>query len=228
MPGSGGQTPQSSPPTSGGTKPVEEGTGGASYQACTLIPTEDTGWVAGATNTCALQGAWFAYNDCSATQTDCTKNQRPDLSAKKFENVAGKMCTSGTTAAIHGEYSLKWGAGIGLNLNQPIASDTKNRVGDLAVAVKGFSFNLSANTLEKSIRVTFPTPDTEKTAHFVEVGPESRNYTVLFANAKQDSWVTSPVPLVAGDVIAIQFQIQGEDDRELPFDFCIEDLKALY
>jgi hypothetical protein len=138
------------------------------------------------------------------------------------------MCTSGTTVAINKQYELKWGAGIGLNLNQTAGSDAKGGIGALPHALKGFSFTLSGTTVPSKIRVNYPTASTEETAHYKELTAVAGNFTVLFTEVKQGTWVTTPVALVNGDINAIQFQIVGDDENTVPFDFCVENLTALY
>ena len=81
------------------------------------------------------------------------------------------MCTSGTTVPISKQYDIKWGAGIGLNLNQAAGSEDKGTISALPHALKGFSFTLSANNNVDlpEIRVNFPMPTTDKTAHFKKI-----------------------------------------------------------
>jgi hypothetical protein len=204
------------------TPPIGDG-------SCPLTPTADTGWIDGATNDCKVQGAWYSYNDCKTSPGDCTTDQEPTVGGDGFPNTGGKMCTKGTTVAIGTDYETKWGAGIGLNLNQPGGDDAKNPIGTLPKAIKGFSFKLSGTTFPKELRVTFPTAATAETGHFKRLdNPKEGAYTVLFTEAAQGKWVTSPVDLVPGDVNAIQFQICAESAAAAPFDFCVEGLTALY
>jgi hypothetical protein len=240
LPGSGGQT-QQSPGTGGAQTPKggATGTGGSSSTtttttppgngSCLLTPTADTGWIDAATNDCQIQGAWYSYNDCNTSPGDCTTDQIPAVGGDGFPNTGGKMCTSGTTVAINEAYETKWGAGIGLNLNQPGGDDTKNPIGTLPKTVKGFRFTLSGTKFPKELRVTFPTATTEKTGHFKKLSSVTPGeYTVLFTEAAQGDWVKTPVDLVPGEVNAIQFQICAENTAAAPFDFCVENLTALY
>jgi hypothetical protein len=207
-----------------GTTPVEPTEG-----SCLIVPSE-TGWVDG-TNACKIQGAWFAYNDCDTSPTDCTTDQVPTVrSADGFPNTDGKMCTSGTTADIHGDYETIWGAGIGLNLNQVADSDNKGGIGALPHALKGFSFTISGTAFPAELRVNFPTATTEKTAHFYPITKGAGSYKVLFTDANQGDWVKGDarVDLVTADINSIQFQIVAKDGGTVPFDLCVENLTALY
>lgn len=213
---------------SGGSTTVATGTS-ADNGTCLLTPTADTGWVDATSNGCKIQGAWYSYNDCSTSPSSCTTNQLPTVGGTGFPNTAGKMCTSGTTVAINGNSSTIWGAGIGLNLNQPTESETKNPISTLPHLLKGFSFKLSGPTVPPTIRVSYPTAATTDTSHFKEV-TAAGDYTVLFTAAAQGEWVTGAdaVALTAGDINAIQFQVVAAETAAVPFDFCIESLTALY
>lgn len=201
---------------------------------CEIKPTADTGWVDGAKNACAIQGAWYAYNDCDSSPGDCTLNQSPTpKNPIGFPNESGKMCTSGTTVPINDDYTHKWGAGIALNLNQPATpanNDIKNPISDLQYALLGFKFHLSG-TVPNPLRVIFPTTTTTaRTAHFKEIATGAGDYQVLFTDAAQGTWipVAERVALVTGDVVEIQFQVVGQNSANVPFNFCVEGLTALY
>ncbi|MGC4067482.1 MAG: hypothetical protein QM784_23105 [Polyangiaceae bacterium] len=211
LPGSGGQGPVTGQGGATVTKGGSTSTGGSPGTAttstttppgngsCPLTPSADTGWIDGATNDCMVQGAWYSYNDCNTSPGDCTTDQKPAVGGDGFPNEGGKMCTSGTTVAINEAYETKWGAGIGLNLNQPGGDDTKNPIGTLPKAIKGFRFKLEGSAFPKELRVTFPTATTEKTGHFKKLSsPKAGEYTVLFTEAAQGDWVTSPVGFGAG------------------------------
>jgi hypothetical protein len=141
------------------------------------------------------------------------------------------MCTSGTTAAIHKAYDTIWGAGIALNLNQEANSPDKGVIGALPHALKGFSFTLSGTGLPNELRINFPMESTAKTAHFRKLlPPKADAYTVLFTEAGQGDWVTgtAKVDLVTTDINSIQFQIVADEENPKAFDFCVENLTALY
>lgn len=230
---SGGAGSEGGTASEGGASSEGGGTseGGASSESgeCALTATEDTGWVDATSNECKIQGAWYAYSDCTTSPEDCTVDQVPEPGSDAFPNSGGRICTSGTTAAINKEYETKWGAGIGLNLNQPTDSEEKLPISELPRALTGFSFTISGEVIPGEIRVTYPTAQTEKTAHFKKI-TEGGDYTALFSDAAQGTWVKEEerVELASGDVNAIQFQVVGADTKTIAFDFCVENLKALY
>jgi hypothetical protein len=223
----GGSASEGGAGSEGGSS--SEGDARSETGECVLTATEDTGWVDAATNDCKIQGAWYAYSDCTTSAEDCTTGQVPAPGSDAFPNSGGKICTSGTTVAINKEYDTKWGAGIGLNLNQPTDSEDKNPISELPHAITGFSFTISGDVVPAEVRVTYPTAQTEKTAHFKKI-VKAGDYTVSFGDAAQGSWVKQEqqVDLVPGNVTAIQFQVVGADTKTIDFDFCVENLKALY
>lgn len=231
--GGGGTIPSSggggSETGGGGPSGGAPGSGGSPGTSCALVPTE-TGWIQADTNDCGIQGAWYYYDDCSTSPASCTAHTLPAPGTEGFANTGGSMCTAGVIAPVttEAEYSTKWGAGIALNLNQPVDSETKNPIATLPVAVKGFSFTVSGSQVPAEIRVTFPTPTTPDTSHFKPITTGAGNYEVLFADARQGSWVATPSDLDATQVTAIQFQVPSKMGAEVPFDFCISELKGLY
>lgn len=219
--------------TNGGSGTTTSGTGiGGFTGSCLIIPTPDTGWVAGTSNPCGIQGAWYTYNDCDTSPGDCTLDQRPQPRTP-IQNENAKMCTSGTTVPINGDFK-KWGAGIALNLNQPPVpanENDKNPISQLLHPLKGFSFRLSGDGIPNPIRVNFPTAATADTAHFKPiVDGIAGTYQVLFSEAVQGSWVEASdrIELVHGDILEVQFQVPGEKSTNVSFNFCIEELTALY
>lgn len=215
---------------SGGTSSTSSGTGGAvTYSSCLIVPNPDTGWVDGAKNDCKIQGAWYVYSDCTTSPDDCTQGQEPTPGATTgIPNTGGVMCTRGTTVPTGTDYTKKWGAGIGLNLNQQQPGDSsKNPISLLSKPIKGFTFTLSGPVVPGKINVKFPTPATENAAHFKEITAPG-TYQALFSDAVQPNWVDAKVDLVPGNVVSVEFQVVASPTDPVPFDFCVERLSALY
>lgn len=140
------------------------------------------------------------------------------------------MCTSGITVPTGTDYTKKWGAGIGLNLNQQPSSEAKNPISALQLAtkiIKGFSFTLKGEAVPGKIHVNFPTQATADAAHFKEIAAPG-DYQVLFSEAAQPGWVTTPTALSWGDVVSVEFQVAASQTESVPFNFCVEKLSALY
>lgn len=216
--------------SNGGSSTGTSGTGlGGFTGSCLIIPTPDTGWVADTSNPCGIQGAWYTYNDCDTSPGDCTQDQIPQPRTP-IPNENGKMCTSGTTVPINADYK-KWGAGIALNLNQPPVpanENDKNPISQLRFPLKGFSFRLSGDVVPNLIRVNFPTATTADTAHYKPIIDGAGTYQVLFSETVQGAWVNPQVALDPGSIVEVQFQVPGQPSTNVPFNFCIEELTALY
>lgn len=201
-------------------------TGGSTASGNSVPITPDpTGWVEGSTNVVGIQGAWYSYNDCTTSPGDCTMNQIPVEGS--FDNVGGKMCTSGTTAAVadQTEFSLKWGAGIGLDLNNSGGTDAMKMPYDAtAHGVVGFSFTISG-TNATGLRFNITSVAAGDNSHFVSAAMGEN--TVMFSDAMQGSWVTTKTPLDPTQLLAIQFQIPSVLNQSVAFDFCVENLAAI-
>jgi hypothetical protein len=188
-----------------------------------LVP-DQTGWVQGTDNSVGIQGAWYAYDDCTNSPTNCTKNHQPPSGS--FPNTGGKMCTSGTTVAVanQADFSTEWGAGIALDLNNSGgATGQKMPYNAQTNGVIGFFMNITGTA--PGLRINITSVPTGDNAHFVNgvVGPN----TVQFSDAKQGSWVTTKMDLDTTQLLAIQFQIPSAMSKTVDFNFCVENLSAL-
>ena len=217
MTGTGGTPSTAGAPATGGGGTVTPGS------TVALMP-DATGWVQGTDNSVGIQGAWYSYNDCADSPGACTMNHLPPEG--EFPNMGGSMCTSGATAVVaaEAEFSMKWGAGIALDLN--------NSGGTMGVkmpynadmnGVIGFSFTLTGTA--PGLRVNFTSPAVGDNSHFVTAATGAQD--ALFSEAMQGSWVTAKTELDTTQILAIQFQIPSALSRSVAFDFCIENLAAL-
>ena len=201
------------------------GTGGLAFTECLLEPNA-TGWVESQNNPCRAQGPWYSYNDCNDSPGDCTRNQWPP--ENEFPPSERGMCTIGVTAipANEDETSLKWGAGIALDLNFDDETRSKLPLEGLGFDIIGVRFRLDTNV--PTIRVNFPMESTQTTAHTVE-GLDTGVHTVYFDEAVQPYWVPEEdrVPLKTGQIISIQFQIPTQMGVSYDFDYCIDELTLL-
>jgi hypothetical protein len=211
--------------TGGGTPGTDAPTGMPTVGTPVQLIPDATGWVDGQGNTVGIQGAWYAYDDCTNSPANCTKNHTP--AAGSFDNTGGKMCTKGTTVAVmaQADFSTQWGAGIALDLNNsggtngqkmPYNAQTNNVIG----------FSLTVTGTAPGLRINITSVPAGDNAHFVTATVPGDN-TVLFSKAKQGSWVTSKIPLDTTQLLAIQFQIPTVMSKAVDFDFCIENLAAL-
>lgn len=210
------------PGAGGGANPGAGGSTGAPPNAGDPLTPDPTGWVDPTTNDLGIQGAWYAYDDCKDSPGDCTTDHQPPEGS--FPNEGGKMCTSGATATVNteAEFSMKWGAGIALDLNNSGGEMGMKMPYDAAAnGVRGFTFTLSG--MAPGLRVNFPTPATSTDSHF-KAPAGTGQITVLFSEAQQGSWVTNKSDLDQSQILAIQFQIPSVMGMAVNFDFCIENL----
>jgi hypothetical protein len=146
--------------------------------AIALVPDQNGFVPLDKTGDTGIQGAWYAYGDgigangmppgdCQSaghTDAECSKIDTP---VGMFTNTDGKMCTKGTVAKIIGkttmplepDYAKIWGAGIGLDLNNPGGAAGKSALDATAKGLKGIQFDLDTKPLP-GLRVEVEATDT--------------------------------------------------------------------
>jgi hypothetical protein len=184
-------------------------------------------------NECGIQGDWYAYNDyldCfNAGFTDCIEDQQQPTEGE-FPNVDGRMCTVGDTQvpASEDERRSKWGAGIGLNLNQG------SPISGLPRTIVGFEFTISTDSSDADVpqrlQVNFPTPETAKEEYFADFpyGVLGGHEVYLSEDLRVPDWVAAPLDFDPSQVLKIQFYVPTETGMSVHYDFCIENLTAIY
>lgn len=200
------------------------GSGGPSVGTPHPLMPDSTGWVQGTDNDVGIQGAWYAYDDCTDSPGACTQNHLP--ASGTFDNTGGKMCTSGTTVAVmnQADFSKEWGAGIALDLNNTGGTDGKKMPFDAQAAnVIGFSMNITGTA--PGLRINITSVPAGNDSHFITAatGPN----TVELSKVKQGSWVTTKAALDTTQLLAIQFQIPTQMSKAVAFNFCVDSLAAL-
>ena len=148
------------------------------------IPPDPNGYYDG-TNQFAILGSWYSYGDwydtdpatCVAaagrgtcallnyTMAQCSSITTP-IPGQPFTNTGGAMVTTGVVAqVIDSAYSAIWGAGIGMDFNNPGVPDggacpdggsAKAPYNATAHGIKGFAFDLSGVPTGGQLRVEFP------------------------------------------------------------------------
>ncbi|MBN1605308.1 MAG: hypothetical protein JW940_01670 [Polyangiaceae bacterium] len=218
----------------GGETAGSTGTGGwgGELGECPLMP-NDQGTVAASSNICGIQGSWYEYSDCTHPDDPNVCSTVIEPQPGSFPNTDGVMCTSGSTVtlAAEGDRATKWGAGIGLKLNQAPESAFEGSIRDLPVTIVGFRFTVSVRNdvlLPQDFIVNFRTPDNVNKTDLVELSDSPGSQRVMFSEAHPPTWATNPAPFDPRQVVAIQFLVQSQVGEAIPFDYCISDLTALY
>ena len=199
------------------------------------------GWIAGDTNSLAIQGAFFAYAD-----TFSIKNQMSDFTGTNvcMSGSAAKVDLSCTVVAPATDcYGTYFGAAIGLNLNQP--TDPDSGMGGTpapynATAIKGFAFDVvgpatGTAQIPASSAFRFQVEDDTMTDYCnvptkkIQAGPN----TVLFTDLVQACYsikTDPPNPVattVQSKIVKIAWQVVTNTSSEVPYDFCITNLRAI-
>ncbi len=190
-----------------------------------ITPTD--GWVDGASNTAAIQGAIFGYADDTTAQ------------GMTEDFTGSNACIAGTAAMVdlnctptppatdcYGEY---WGAAIGLNLNQPIDGGT-GEGGDPvpydASGLLGFGFTVSGSGIPTGLRFKVENASGEFCTPAAVPILEGPN-TILFTDVVSECWTTGGnSPSVTG-LTKIAWQVVTNDSAAVPFDFCVSNIVAI-
>ena len=208
----------------------------------------------------SVLGAWYAYGDgndganpgvCQTvgmhTTSQCSliTTPVPGMPFAPTGTSLAQMCTSGTVAQVINfgdppalDYSNMFGAGIGLDLNNPGldgGTGVKMPYNASAQKVIGISFDLDALPAT-GLRVEFPFGSASTAAGVWQPNatsyesPVSAGHNVLlFANVKQPSYVAAAdmVPFDPSTLTSIQFHIPTTAKAAAPYHFCIDHLALI-
>ena len=222
---------------SAGTVEAEQGPAGApgnaysDHEGILLIPTD--GWVDGASNELMIHGAMYSQADSRSapkmssdfTGTNaCIRGSTGPL----VVNCQPADCCGAQNCGHH-----IWSAAISLNFNQwrdpttliPGVPGTFN-----ASALVGFSFELSGSDLSTPQSIHFEV-ETYRTTYDSEptktlgLGVN----TVLFSELSINGPSQDPgaVETDKSTLVRISWVVEGHDSTEVPYDFCVSNVRAL-
>jgi hypothetical protein len=249
-----------------GTPTGTGGSGGSTDpNAIPLMPTT-TGFVDDSATT-GIIGAWYAYGDgvgsaaspasTDAANSDCQK--KGGFTADKCSQIdspkpgdvfppdttTGAMCTSGTAAMVlpgssgSPDYSDLWGAGIGLDFNNPGGDAGVKGTWD-GSAYAGIEFDFSGTMIpSKAMRVNFPFTGEHGTD-----SPYYQGATQAFSTLTNNSHVvihwsdvggpkylsdsgTTPPAFDPTKIQSIQFQVFTNTASATPYAFCVNNLSVI-
>ncbi len=241
------------------------GSGGTNITGDALTPTA-TGFVSDPVTT--VIGAWFAYGDSvgananttspDTANSDCvlkggfTADQCSQITTPTpgqpfaFDPVNG-MCTSGTAAKVltgksgAADYSDMWGAGIGLDFNNPGGDAGAAGYFDMT-PYKGIAFTITGSVIPPNkVRVNFPFLNEHGTDSPYYMGATMMASPLTNGQTVEVDWTdvggpyylahqTPPVTPPAFDkthVQAIQFQVFTNTSTATPYAFCINNLTLI-
>lgn len=212
------------------------------------------GFIAPDSNPLMIQGAWYAYADSlgangmppGACQTvgmhsdaECSKVIAPPPGqpfAPTDETADQKLCTEGTVETVlmlagAPDYSNMWGAGVGLDFNNPGMGAPKAPFNATAAGVTGVSFEIDAPPTA-GIRVEFPDMATNnKAAAYwgatTSYGPspvKAGVNTIKWADVKSPDAVNVPM-LDPSTLMGIQFHVPSGTAGS--YKFCLSHLTLL-
>jgi hypothetical protein len=223
--GQGGQS-NPAPQATGGQGGAANGAGGApalGNPTTSLLTPNAELWVARATNSVGIQGAFFKLSDESGTTTV----SEPAL------NATGAICTRGTVGQVVGmDFQTTWGGGIGFNLSDPGGGATGTENGQpwdrAGGRVRSFSFQVSGPTVPTGLRFVAIPPTRPAGVDSYCVAGVSGNVTQTIESIDGNCWDAAVAPLgTTLPLVSIQWVVPAETTGTVPFDFCISNVTAV-
>ncbi len=211
------------------------GTGSvASSPSVPLIPAD--GWLDGSANRLRIQGAFFAAADVESESSMTSDFTGSDACLKG--SAARVDLTCPPVAPATDCYGMYWGAMIGLNLNQ--ALDPSDHTGGTAQpfdasSLQGFSFVVTGNTVPapSSFRFQVESSDGDVYCNVPTKKVLLGVNTFLFSDLVSECfWISSDPPnpsaqTVQSALTRIEWQVVTNTTSQVPYDFCISNVRAL-
>lgn len=246
--GSGGEPTATSTATSTGTG-TGTSTGGV------LLKADTGGFVAKDSNSLGIQGAWYPYGDnlgptgmppgnCQNVgmhpATECASVTKPAPGMPFAPSDATddqKLCTEGTVEAVgmlngSPDYGNQWGAGIGLDFNNPGMGAPKGGFNAMTAGVTGISFDIDMLPLAP-LRVEIPDAATNGKAAAYWGGDANYGPSPVKQGTNTFTWEQVTPPGMPGTVPALdKTQLYGLQFHVVsgaagPYKFCISHVKLL-
>jgi hypothetical protein len=210
-----------------------------------IIP-DGTGYVGPGSNSAGVVGAWYAYYDCNdytyfnlgvpMPGINCSNVAAPTPGGP-FLPTAGpaptpaRMCTNGTTVPAvteaGAEWQTHWGAGIGLDLDNPSGAKLDFNALDAGGApIKGFCIALSGATIPP-LHVNLPTDQNITDNWYFEIVSTAGAHQILFDDPGLQELTATATPFDPSKLQSIQLLIPASPTLAVPWDFCVDQLTVL-
>jgi len=208
-----------------GNAPQNGGEGG-------LLLSPTNGWVDGASNAPAIQGALFADADSTS------------IKSLRSNFTGGRACIQGTAAKVDMAstpcatrmftppaqdcYDQYWGAEVALNLNQPVPGGEALPFD--AGALVGFAFEISGDIVPgpSSLRFQVRGPD-GKFCNYPAKKLRNGPNTVLFSELAINCWNNGlqTAESAKSGLIRIEWWVVTNSSAITPYDLCVSNIRAL-
>lgn len=197
-----------------------------------LVPVD--GWVDGMSNVLGIQGAMFSFAD-STTRLNLTEDA----------SQVGKMCIQGIAAQVDLKctptppavdcFGTTFGAAIGLNLNQVV--DATGVGGSPlpydASKIRAFAFEVDGRIVPDIYSLRFSVESGEQffcnpSFEMKVVTPGENEFA--FEDLRARCWASPGGPsatTVKTMIVKLVWQVVSNDKAQVPFDFCISNVRAI-
>ncbi len=182
-----------------------------------LVPSD--GWVLSSSNGVGIQGSFFTYGDGSGRT----------MIAESPNEASTGYCVAGESAQVlDDDFGGTWGAVAAFNLNQAVGQDEAGPYDARSHAVVGFAFDIVGDT-GGALRYVVKqwgvhdgfcinnVPDCEQGC--------SAEYRI--DELEQNCWDPGGRAPTLSQLSALEWQITTTAEGPTPFDFCIENVRAV-
>jgi hypothetical protein len=173
------------------------------------------GWAPREGNCADIQGAFYTYAD--------ELNGGPS-SAYITTSTTNLICVAGYVGqVIDGQYDVYWGAGLGMNLNQPDITAERQPYDADYNGVTGFGFWFSYSTFEGEVRFTVRSEDD----YYCETVRPGGGYSEFsLADLTKGCWSPVGTPHDYSRLMSIEWHFVSNSQAGYSFEICLSGLTA--
>jgi hypothetical protein len=205
---------------------------GAPGTGFNLTPVQ--GWVAGGTNEAGIQGAFSTISDATAATPGATTIMPTNFMAA----TDAKICVSGSASQVVNnpttampDYARYWGGGVAFDLGDP--GQMMPKVPWVRGRVVGFSFDITGTTIPPLAQFRFGVAPYEGST-IKDDGPsvgkiKMGTNTIMFSALHSQCYNATPGAALPDTAMlaSLKWQVATVVTAATPFNFCIENLKAI-
>jgi hypothetical protein len=220
----------------GASSPI--GSGGSGGDEGVPLVWDSAGVIVPSSNNVGINGPWYPFDDCKnaqSAQLPCT-TWDPSMGVAPtpgFTTSDTKICAKGTLVKAY-NFTLQWGAAIGLSLNSPTVDGGRMPYDAIANGVTGLRFLVTGTITggTSTLQVGLATVENDLAGHDYEQAVPTAEGTWVSVRwtdpgLQQASYASQMITFDPTELLALDLQVTASGTAESEFDFCVSDLMAL-
>jgi hypothetical protein len=209
-----------------GAAGAEAGAGGRGPDASEVALVPEDGWLDGLGNSLGVQGAAYVVADQATAKTLESDLAGSHLCMRGTASQVDLGCTPASPGTDC--FALYWGAAIALNLNQASPEDVPLPYD--ASAFSGFSFDVVGPLVPSRVRFSVETQDASFCLPLPLAGMAPGTWDVgvdeLVTRCHQPPPNAENASSAKPRFTALRWTVVGDYTQDVPFDFCVENLRV--